>query len=91
MSRRMWDSKAFGERLNEIRIWAGFTQEEAAAVLGVVRPTYSYYELGRTTLKVPDLKILADLFRVSVAAFFQPKGFPLKHVRPARKGINTWK
>ena len=56
------DSKAFRERLNEIRIWAGFTQEEAAAVLGVVRPTHSYYELDRTTLKVPDLKILVVPF-----------------------------
>ena len=38
MAKKAWDSKALGEWLNEIRLWAGFTQAEAAEALGVVRP-----------------------------------------------------
>lgn len=54
--------------LRQIRVEAGYSQQEIAELLEVNRSTYSYYELGKT---LPSLKILYQLsliFRLPVGA-----------------------
>jgi len=57
----------FGERLKELRKRKGFTQEELATRLNVVRQTVSKWEKG---LSVPDadlLQRLADILEADVS------------------------
>ena len=57
----------FGENLKTLRINKGFTQEELAARLNVVRQTVSKWEKGQS---VPDSEMLvrlAEIFEVPVS------------------------
>ncbi|MCI1965958.1 MAG: helix-turn-helix domain-containing protein [Oscillospiraceae bacterium] len=54
------------ERLRELRIKSGYTQNQIAKILNIDRSTYSYYELGKTTPDVSALIILAKVFNISI-------------------------
>lgn len=64
------DWQTLGARLRAAREAAGFTQAEAAEVLGVSRSTLSQIEAGRTRLDSLSLRQLADLYRRPIDSFF---------------------
>lgn len=55
----------FGQRLKELRIKRGFTQEDLEAKLGVQRNNFSHYERGTSNPPLDVLVKIADLFHVS--------------------------
>lgn len=55
-----------GKRLRELRKSVNYTQHDIAAVLGVVRQTYSYYENGKRKPDSETLYKLAGLYGISV-------------------------
>lgn len=48
----------------------GYTQEEVAAALGMVRSTYTYYETGKTCPNIYALHKLAQLYHIDCGLFF---------------------
>lgn len=60
------EPQTIAQKLRSIRKACGFTQQQIAAVLNVDRSTYTYYETGKTTPDIHTVKILAELFNVSV-------------------------
>lgn len=55
------------ERLRELRIKSGYTQNQIAKILNIDRSTYSYYEIGKTTPDVSVLMTLAKVFNISIS------------------------
>jgi len=62
----MFDSIAFGERLKQQRKAKNLTQDEAAAKIGVSGQAVSKWEKGECLPDVYNLKLLGQLYRVSV-------------------------
>ena len=56
----------FTTRVKELRQDAGKTQAEIAELLGVLRTTYGEYERGKILPPMDKIKVLADLYHVSV-------------------------
>ena len=54
----------FNEYLKEIRLAAGYTQQDIADILKIDRSTYAYYEAGKTEPNIPNLKKLANLYGI---------------------------
>lgn len=54
------------ERLRELRIKSGYTQNQIAKILNIDRSTYSYYEIGKTMPDVSALLLLARVFNISI-------------------------
>lgn len=54
-----------GERLRSARERAGKTQADAAKHLGITRPAYTQYEIGRRDPDTDSLRKLAELFDVT--------------------------
>ncbi len=59
------------QKLKELRKMHGYTQDDVAAVLGVVRQTYSHYETGKRTPSPEMLFKLAGLYRISMDDLMQ--------------------
>jgi len=59
------------QKLKELRKAHSYTQDDVAAVLGVVRQTYSHYETGTRTPNAETLYKLANLYNISVDDLFQ--------------------
>lgn len=56
----------FADRFKQLRMEAGWTQEELAAKLGVSKGAIGNYESGmRSPRKFEDLEAVADVFNVS--------------------------
>jgi transcriptional regulator with XRE-family HTH domain len=53
-------------RLKTLRKGRGWTQEEAAKRLGLIRSTYSNYESGKREPDFDTAKAMAEFFEVSV-------------------------
>lgn len=53
------------EKLKSYRKAAHLTQNEVAEAIGVQRSAYAYYEIGKSTPKLPTLKNLAALYNIS--------------------------
>lgn len=53
-------------RLKSLRKGKGWTQEEAAKRLGLVRSTYSNYETGKREPDFETAKMMAEFYEVSV-------------------------
>jgi len=51
--------------IKELRLKNNFTQQEVAERIGITRPAYTAYELGKREPDFNTLRILADLFGVS--------------------------
>lgn len=62
----MFDQVYFGKRLKNYRKSRNFTQEEAAARIGVSGQAVSKWEKGECLPDVYNLKLLARLYRVSI-------------------------
>ncbi|MBD0380123.1 helix-turn-helix domain-containing protein [Paenibacillus sedimenti] len=56
----------FKNRIQELRMKKGTSQDELAAFLGRKRATVSNYELGKTEPQYADLVKIADYFNVTV-------------------------
>ena len=53
------------QRLKELRKLHNYTQDYVASMLGVVRQTYSHYELGRRSISIQNLVKIAQIYNVS--------------------------
>lgn len=62
--------KNLGEKLSELRENAGFQQADVAAIVGISRPTLSYYESGERSVDTEVLLKLATLYNVSIDYLF---------------------
>ena len=56
----------FSERLRDLRLEHGMTQEEVGKIIGVKRYSIYGYEKGNNYPEVPGLITLADYFGVSI-------------------------
>ena len=59
------------ENLRKFRGEEGYSQEEVAQLLGISRPTYTYYETGHTTPGIEDLYLLSQLYGRAMEDFLQ--------------------
>ena len=59
-------NRLLSQKLKELRKAHSYTQDDVAAVLGVVRQTYSHYETGVRTPSTESLYKLAGLYNISV-------------------------
>lgn len=62
--------KNIGATLRVARRKAGLTQNAVSESLGVSRPTYSYWELGRVTVPTANLYFLSEIYGIPMEAFF---------------------
>ena len=58
-------------KLKELRKAHGYTQDDVASLLGVVRQTYSHYETGKRTPSSESLFKLAGFYNISVDDLMQ--------------------
>lgn len=58
------------ERLRELRLELGKTQQEMADLLSITSSAYSLYETGKRQLNYENLLLLADYFEVSLDYLF---------------------
>lgn len=56
----------FHEKLRMLREKQGLKQWQVAKALGLERSAYTYYEIGKTQPNLVSIKILAELYHVSV-------------------------
>lgn len=56
----------FKDRLKELRKQSPYTQKDIAKKLGISVSAYQYYESGKNEPNIERLKILADMFHVSL-------------------------
>ncbi len=63
------NSTTLGERIRELRIKNGYSQEMLASLLGVTRQSVSHYESNRRIPTLSSLLRLAELFQVPVDTF----------------------
>ncbi len=69
----MMDSKMIGSRLKAIRESLGFTQEQVASYLGIMRENVSYFETGTRPISTVTLQKLADLYGYRFSYFVDEK------------------
>lgn len=53
-------------RLKKLRRKLGYTQEQVAKFLPVLRSTYAYYESGKTMPDIPTIVVIAKIFGCSL-------------------------
>lgn len=70
-----------GKRIQRLRKQLGYTQQKLADLLGVSRPTISQMEAGARRICAEELKILADLFNMSIDTLLNPEKEPVVMVR----------
>ena len=58
------------QRLKELRISHGKTQQDVAAVLNISRSAYALYETGKRELNYGSLAALAEFYGVSLDSLF---------------------
>lgn len=71
---KMTEKKTIAEKIRMIRKTCGFTQQQVASVLNVDRSTYTYYETGKTTPDIHTVKLLANLFNLSIDDLLADEG-----------------
>lgn len=64
-------NELLAKKLKELRKAHSYTQDYVAAVLGIVRQTYSHYETGQRTPNTEVLYKLAGLYNISVDDLIQ--------------------
>ena len=65
--------KAFAERIRDIRIEKGLTQQAVADYLQIDRTTYTKYEIGAAEPHLETLWLLAQLFETTTDALLRPE------------------
>lgn len=68
-----WDN--LRNMLKKIRLLCGYSHADVAKALGISRPTYTYYELGRTAPDMVTLVALARIYGVPPECFLHPEEF----------------
>lgn len=61
-----YEIKSCGERIRQLRIKNGLTQEKVAGILNVDRSVYSRIEAGKSRCAVDSFVQLSELFNVSL-------------------------
>lgn len=64
---------AFGERLYQVRVAAGFSQQQLADKLGLSQRAYAYWERHPVALRPDQIEGLAAALNVSVADLLEDK------------------
>lgn len=68
-------NRTLADKLKELRIIHNYNQADVAAVLGIVRQTYSHYETGKRKPSYNALAKLANFYGVSMEVFSEtPSG-----------------
>jgi Predicted transcriptional regulators len=57
--------------LRNLRVSAGYTQQNVADILNLNRSTYTYYETGKTMPDIHTLKTLSKILNVSINVFLE--------------------
>lgn len=63
------ENRTLADKLKELRIIHNYNQADVAAVLGIVRQTYSHYETGKRKPSYNALAKLANFYGVSMEVF----------------------
>ena len=58
-------------KLRELRVNSGYTQQQVSEFLNCARSTYTYYETGKSSPDLPTLVKLSKIFNVSVAELLE--------------------
>lgn len=64
------------ERLRELRIKCGYTQNQVAKLLNIDRSTYAYYETGKTRPDVSTLMMLSKIFNIPINELLADESLP---------------
>ena len=65
--------KVFGDRMKEIRLGSGVSQEALAAAAGLHRTYVSSVERGERNVSIVNIARLADALNVPIREFFPDK------------------
>ena len=76
--------RAFGERVRELRMTAGMTQEDLAERCGLFRTYMSRIETGKANPTLTMIHALAGSLGVAVPVLF---GAPAPSASPVRRGV----
>lgn len=68
--------KALGTRLRDARIYLGYTQDQVAGYLGLLRPSISMIEGGQRKVSVQELQKFCTLYKHSTDYFLGRSAFP---------------
>ena len=63
-----------GRKLQQLRMDAGLTQEQAAEALGVTRQTVSNWENGKTWPDIRNIVDISELYHVELDCLLKEKG-----------------
>ena len=77
---KMAEENKLGQRLSELRIKAGLSQEELGEVLGVTSQDIASWEDGSSEPTLSNIKKMATVFGVSVVDIVDPENAP--EIRP---------
>lgn len=61
--------------LRAVRLKCGYSDDDIAAMLGICRSAYTYYETGKTLPDVVTLVALAHIYGISPESFLHPEEF----------------
>lgn len=78
-----------GRCLRQAREKAGFTQQEAASKIGIVRTTLVAIEKGDRRVRIDELQQLAKFYKVSVNALLRQEAVHVDFVPRFRKSLNA--
>ena len=65
-----------GDVLRNLRVKAGYSQQQLANALQIDRSTYSYYEIGKTMPSISTLRVLSNIFQISVDELIEGDTLP---------------
>ncbi len=71
----MNDNAKLSERLKYYRKAASLTQQQVADALGIQRSAYAYYEIDKTSPKLPTLSNIAKLYNISIDQLVNDEDF----------------
>lgn len=70
------EHETFKQRLRDLRLRRGLTQDEAARAIGVHSRGYQFWEQGRHIPGLKSLEKIAAAFNVSTEYFMEPAELP---------------
>lgn len=79
----VFPQRAFGERVRELRLASGLTQDDLAERCGLFRTYLSRIETGRANPTLTMIHALASSLGVPVVALFGAPAAPVPTKRPA--------
>lgn len=76
-----------GDRIKELRMKTGISQQKLAGLLGVSRPAVSQMESGGRKICADELDKLANIFNISIGSLFREEKGPEVILREAKTDI----